>query len=259
MLEAQALTCGYGKRPIVREASLRITPGEVVCLLGPNGSGKTTFFKTLLGFLKPLSGRILIQGEDALKWSRNQLARTIAYVPQSHVPTFPFRVLDMVTMGRVAHLGMFASPSHQDIGIAEKALDSMGMAHLAEKPYTEISGGERQLILIARALVQEARLMIMDEPTSSLDFGNQIRVLNHVRRLADSGMGILLTTHLPNHAMLCANRVAVIDKGQMRLTGKPGDILNERCLKDIYGINVRVLDTENMRGHAMKTCVPLLD
>ncbi|HBF34374.1 TPA: iron ABC transporter ATP-binding protein [Candidatus Sumerlaeota bacterium] len=259
MLEAQALTCGYGKRAVVCEANLRITPGEVVCLLGPNGSGKTTFFKTLLGFLKPLGGRILIQGEDVLKWSRNQLARTIAYVPQSHTPTFPFRVLDVVTMGRVAHLGLFASPSRSDMRTSEKALEAVGMGHLAEKPYTEISGGERQMILIARALAQEARLMIMDEPTSSLDFGNQIRLLKHVRKLADSGMGILMTTHLPNHAMLCGNRVAVIDNGRMRLAGKPGEVLDERCLKEIYGINVRVLDTENMQGESMKTCVPMLD
>jgi iron complex transport system ATP-binding protein len=143
--------------------------------------------------------------------------------------------------------------------LARESLEAVGMLHLCDKPYTEISGGERQMALIARALAQQAELMIMDEPTSNLDFGNQVRVLTHIRKMADRGIAILLTTHFPDHALLCADRAAVLHQGELRFAGTSHDVINEKCLKEIYGINVRVLEMECAQGQRVKTCVPILD
>jgi iron complex transport system ATP-binding protein len=258
MLDVENLTCGYGSRTIVRDASLAISAGEIMCLLGPNGSGKTTFFKTILGFLKPLGGRMRMEGEDIACMKRTRLARSVAYVPQSHAPSFPFRVSEVVTMGRTAHLGLFASPSRRDVEVARESLDTVGIGYLADKPYTEISGGERQMTLIARALAQQAKLLIMDEPTSSLDFGNQVRVLGHIRKLTARGIGILFTTHIPGHALLCADRVAVMHGGTIRRTGTPHDIVTETCLRELYGVEARVIDWTDKDGARFGACVPML-
>ena len=173
LISARRLGFGYPGKPVGREADIVVSAGEVVCLLGPNGSGKTTLFKTLLGLLPPQQGTVSIAGSPIDKLTRQQIARLVAYVPQAHSAQFPYRIIDMVVMGRTAHLGLFAAPSRSDRAKAQAALDLLGIGALASEAYTRISGGQRQLALIARALAQEARLIIMDEPTASLDFGNQ--------------------------------------------------------------------------------------
>ena len=173
MLEVSGLAFGYGRRRVGAGLDLTVRAGEVLCLLGPNGGGKTTLFKTLLGLLPPLAGAIRLDGEDVARWSRRRLAARLGYVPQAQGATFPFRVSDVVLMGRASRLGPFASPGPADRAIAARALASLEIAHLAERAYTEISGGERQMVLIARALAGEPRILVMDEPTASLDFGNQ--------------------------------------------------------------------------------------
>lgn len=258
MLEVSSLSCGYGSKTIVHDADLTIEPGQTLCLLGPNGSGKTTLFKTILGFLKPMGGKIFSSGRDMLKMNRRELAREIAYVPQSHTTAFPFRVFDMVTMGRTAHMGTFASPSRHDRIKASGALESLGVSHLAAKPYTEISGGERQMVLIARAIAQEAKMVIMDEPSSNLDFGNQVKVLTQIRKLSSLGVGVLLTTHFPEHALLCADHVAIMHDGQVRVAGSPHETITEKCLKEIYGVEARVLDWIGENGVQTRACVPVL-
>ena len=188
---------------------ISVRAGEVVCLLGPNGSGKTTLFKTLLGLLARLAGSVSIAGRPIESWPRQQLARHMAYVPQAHSAVFPYHVLDMVLMGRTAHLGMFSAPSEADREQALAALQLLGIEHLANREYTRISGGQRQLALIARALAQDAPAIVMDEPTASLDFGNQALVLTEVKRLAQRGLGIVLcrpmipTTRSPSAAVSC--------------------------------------------------------
>ncbi|SFB61864.1 ABC transporter ATP-binding protein [Azotobacter beijerinckii] len=217
MLEAHALACGYGCRTILDNLSFTLAAGELLCLLGPNGVGKTTLFKTLLGLLPPRAGEIRLDGKATRHWPRRQFARQVGYVPQAHTPPFPFLVEDVVAMGRTAHGSLFSGPSPHDREIAGQSLETLGIAALARTSYTEISGGERQLVLIARALAQEPRILVMDEPTSNLDYGNQLKVMAHVRRIADAGrMGIVLTTHHPNHALLHASRL----RGCWRWTGK---------------------------------------
>ena len=253
ILEADKLDIGYRKKRIGRDIDLDIRAGEVLCLLGPNGGGKTTLMKTLLGLLPALGGSVKLQGEDIAHFSRARLAKLVGYVPQAGTAFFPFTVIDVVLMGRVAHIGLFASPGHQDVAAAEAALTSLGMAHLRDRIYTEISGGERQMILIARALAQEPRLLVMDEPTASLDFGNQLRVLDHIMALAKRGMAVVLSTHDPDHVFLCGDRAALLHGGRLAALGPPAEVITPAALQALYGVEVEVVE---LPDHATFTAVP---
>lgn len=263
MLTVNQALCGYhmagqADKVVLQGISFQVRRGDVLCILGANGIGKTTLFKSILGMLPLLGGSILLEGQDMGSLSRQAVARKIGYVPQSHIPPFPFTVLQIVVMGRVSHLPLFAAPSKKDYRIAMEALELLGIAHLAEDIYTEISGGERQLTLIARAMAQQAELLIMDEPTSNLDFGNQIRVLRQIDRLAKGGIGVILTTHYPNHAFLCASSVAVIKGRQDFIIGSVEEVVTRQLLEEIYGIDVSVVTTESPAGHVVKSVIPYL-
>src|SRR5688572_17284482 len=237
-LEAKNLDIGYRGRRVGSDISLALEAGEVVCLLGPNGSGKTTLFKTLLGLLPAQGGQVLIDGRPLERLPRVEVARRVAYVPQAHAAHFPYAVLDMVTMGRTAHLGPFARPGPRDHAAAMAALETLGIADLAHADYTRISGGQRQLALIARALAQAAPLIVMDEPTASLDFGNQALVLREVRALAAKGYGIVLSTHDPDHAFACASEVALLHDGGLIAHGVPETVLTAARLEEVYRVPV---------------------
>jgi iron complex transport system ATP-binding protein len=253
-LSATRLDIGYRGHVVGRDISLVLGPGEVLCLLGPNGAGKTTLFRTLLGLQRRLGGQIAID-EDALERLKPvEIARRMAYVPQAHVTEFAFSVLDVVLMGRTARLKPFASPGPVDERIAQEKLDELGIGTLAEADYTKISGGQRQLALIARALAQGAPILVLDEPTASLDFGNQAMVLGRIRDLAASGYGIVLSTHDPDHALMVASRVAVIADGGLRAIGLPQDVVTGELLSAIYRTDVRVEETTSGR----RVCVPAL-
>jgi iron complex transport system ATP-binding protein len=240
MLAARGLGFGYGAKAVGRGVDLDVRPGEVVCLLGPNGSGKTTLFKTMLGLLPAQAGEVRLGGMPMRSLQRADIARRVAYVPQAHAAHFPFRVLDMVVMGRTAHLGLFAAPTGEDRRKAHDALEALGIAALAEAEYTRISGGQRQLALVARALAQDAPAIVMDEPTASLDFGNQVVVLSEVKRLAAHGLAVLLSTHDPDHAFSIGHRVALLDGGRLIAQGAPADVLTPERLRAVYGVSVVV-------------------
>jgi len=252
MLAAHGLGFGYGAKVVGRDVDLSVQPGEVLCLLGPNGSGKTTLFKTMLGLLRAQAGEVRLEGALLATLSRAEIARRVAYVPQALAAHFPFRVLDMVVMGRTAHLGLFASPGEQDRRKALDALAALGIAELAENEYTRISGGQRQLALVARALAQDAPAIVMDEPTASLDFGNQVVVLSEVKRLAGRGLAVVLSTHDPDHAFSVGDRVALLDEGRLIAQGPPAEVLTPQRLRAVYGVSVIV----ERLAQGQTVCVP---
>jgi iron complex transport system ATP-binding protein len=252
VLDVGDLAFGFPGRTVGRDVSFSLAAGEVMCVLGPNGGGKTTLFRTLLGLLERHSGSIRLEGSPLEDLSRVGIARRVGYVPQGHTGYFAYTVLEFVLMGRTAHLGAFASPGKKDVLVADRALESLGIALLADKPVTEISGGERQLALVARALAQEPRLLVLDEPTASLDFGNQVRVLERIGALAGSGIAILFSSHDPDHAFLCARRALLLAEGRVLEIGAPRDVIRPDTLERMYGVSVQVLPLPG----GMHTCLP---
>jgi iron complex transport system ATP-binding protein len=240
-LAGRNLTIGYRERVVGRGLDLALEEGEVLALLGPNGGGKTTLLKTLMGILRPLAGEASINGRSLTVTPIRERARSIAYVPQSHVPTFAFSVESVVLMGRTAHGSLFSRPSSHDHAVAARALEQFGIGHLTHRPYTMLSGGERQLVLLARALAQEPQFIILDEPTASLDFGNQGKVMREIRLLAASGHGVLFTTHDPNHALRAADRAYLLRDGKRVAEGRVAEVLDRERLEALYGAPVEKL------------------
>ncbi|WP_409363474.1 ABC transporter ATP-binding protein [Bradyrhizobium liaoningense] len=239
IMSGHDLSIGYRDRVVGSHLNVQLATGEVLALLGPNGGGKTTLLKTLIGLLPPKAGDIRLGERKLAGLTSRERARLIAYVPQSHAATFAFTVETVVLMGRTAHGGLFGRPTSADRTIAARMLERFGIAHLAERPYTMLSGGERQLTLLARALAQEPQFVVLDEPTSSLDFGNQGRVIRELRALAASGHGVLFTTHDPNHAMAAASRAYLLRKGMRVGEGPVADVLTLEKLSALYGASVR--------------------
>jgi iron complex transport system ATP-binding protein len=242
MLEADDLSVGYPGHVVGSELSLALRSGEVLALLGPNGCGKTTLLKTLLGLLPALGGAVQLQGRLLAQWPLAERARVLAYVPQGQTSTFGFTALEMVLMGRTAHQGLLARPSAQDRAIAHSALQRVGMAHLADRSVHRISGGERQLVLIARALAQQPRAVLLDEPTASLDFGNQGLVMRAIRTLAGEGLAVLFTTHDPNQALRCADRALLMREGRVIAEGAVNQVIEARGLRSLYSAGVQQVD-----------------
>jgi iron complex transport system ATP-binding protein len=252
MLAVDSLAFGFPGRTVGREVSFALEAGEVMCVLGPNGGGKTTLFRTLLGLLTPHAGTITLGSAALQGLSRGEIARRVGYVPQGHLGYFAFTVREFVLMGRTAHLGLFSVPGRKDREIAERALESLDIAHLADQPVTEISSGERQLALVARALAQEPKVLVLDEPTASLDFGNQVRVLQRISALAGSGISILFSSHDPDHAFLCAHRALLLAEGRVLEIGAPRAVIRADTLERMYGVAVEVMP---LPGGA-HTCLP---
>lgn len=240
-IEGRGLTIGYPDRTVGRGLDVALSTGEVLALLGPNGGGKTTLLKTLLGLLKPKAGEVWLGDKPLDNYSIRERARVVAYVPQVHISTFAFTVETVVLMGRTAHGSLFTRPSGQDRAVAHAALERFGIAALASRPYTMISGGERQLVLLARALAQEPQFIVLDEPTASLDFGNQGKVMREVRALAKSGHGVLFTTHDPNHALRAADRAYLLREGTRIADGPVATVLNREQLEALYRATVERL------------------
>jgi iron complex transport system ATP-binding protein len=243
-LEIRELSFSYGEADILKNASFSARDGDLVAVLGPNGAGKSTLFRCILGFLKPKSGKIQINGKDAGSLSRPELAREIAYIPQISPPTFNYTVLDTVLMGLSNRIGLFSSPTAEHRALAMDALDSLGIGHLGGRGCAMISGGEKQLMLLARALVQNAGVLVMDEPTANLDYGNSFRVMERIESLSKRGYTVIFSTHDPNQAFRHATRVLVLKKGGILAEGPPGQALTEDTLSELYGVGVAVRKVE---------------
>jgi iron complex transport system ATP-binding protein len=253
-LAVEDLSYGYAGRVVGRDISFSVKAGEVLCVLGRNGEGKSTLFKTILGLLAPRAGAVRVDGELTAGWTPRRRALKFGYVPQSGGGVFPFTVSELVLMGRTAHRGPFDAPSAADRAVAQDAIATVGIEHLARREWQRISGGERQLALIARALAQEPRILVLDEPTASLDFGNQLRVLDVIRSLAETqGLTVLLSTHHPEQAFACADRVAVLASGELLRIGSPAEVVTADTLRVCYSVEVAVLPVAESR---YRVCVP---
>lgn len=258
MFQVKRICCGYSKKTVLEDITFELEKGEILCILGPNGVGKTTFLKSVLGMLKLRSGEIYLNNSNLNLFSEKQRARVIAYVPQMHAPPFPYKVIDVVVMGTNVKLGHFRSPGKKEYAFAEDILESLGIKYLKDEVYTEISGGERQLVLIARALAQEPKILIMDEPTSNLDYGNMIKVLRQINSLADLGMSIIMTSHSPEQSFLCSAKTVLIEKNNTIRIGSPEEIVTEENMKNAYGATVRIRELEMENGNKVRTCIPML-
>lgn len=239
-LVVEELSCGYGDVEVISGLSFDSNTGQVLTILGPNGVGKTTLFKTILGFLKPRSGSITIDGKKASSLSRRGLAQLLAYVPQSQIVPFSYPVEEFILMGRAPHLGLLQQPGPRDRAIVHDVMRLLGIEHLATKSSTGISGGELQLAFIARALAQQPRYLIMDEPTANLDYGNQTKVLERVLDLAQDGIGVIMTTHNPEQAFILESQVVLLQNSRKYLCGSYDEILTEACLQETYDIDVLI-------------------
>lgn len=240
------LTCAYDdRRTVLDNVSLQVSEGEVLCILGPNGAGKTTLLNCMAGLLEYEHGTIDIKGKPQKDMSAKEIAGIVGYVPQTHVPSFDYSVLEFVLMGRAHNTSVFGRPSNEDTDACRNILKSMGLDHLAGKSYLRISGGERQQALIARALAQQPEIMLFDEPTAHLDYGNQQRVLEKIRELSNSGIAVVITTHDPDHALLLNDKLAIIDRTGRICTGG-SELLTEERLRRLYDTDLRIVYVEEI-------------
>lgn len=234
------------ERMILKDISFRFKSGEIVSILGPNGAGKTTFLNCLANLVPLDKGEILIDDKNIKKIPPREVAKVIGYVPQIIVPSFDFSVLEYVVTGCAPHMGTLSRPRQEHYDIAMDAIKRMGIEKLTNRSYSQISGGERQQVSIARALAQRPAFILMDEPTAHLDYGNQIKVLKTVRSLKEEGYGVILTTHNPDHALLLQDQVAILDREGVLSTGLSTDVLNEQELTRLYGTELKLFYEERL-------------
>ncbi len=248
-IEVNNVDFGYRKEhTIIHGCSFNLGLRKIYCILGPNGSGKTTLLKLLNGILKPRRGRVLVEGKDIHHLSKKAVAWLIAFLPQEHHGVFPYSVLDMVVMGRNAHLNLFGRPQRKDYYLAEGALEVIGIGHLRDKCYMEISGGERQMVFLARAIAQEASYFVMDEPTSHLDFNNQHKIMRVLRQtVRQRGCSVITAMHDPNLALSFADEILMIKKGQLLKAGPAAEIITMENLARLYEMDLKIAEFDGDR------------
>jgi len=246
-----------GQHNIFTDFSFQINSGDNVCLLGPNGSGKSTLLKCICGLNPMPKNKIFLDGKDINSYKQKEIARKICFLAQSHNPTFAFTVFDVVLMGRAPYLGLFDTPSRHDREIAYKSMETVGILSLEDHPYSQLSAGQMQLVLIARALTQESEVLFLDEPTSHLDPANEKVILQFIKKLSKKGITILMTSHFPSHAFSSSGTVSLMNNGQIVAWGPAEDVLNASNLKLTYGIDIRIISVG--KGSKQKLCYPVMD
>lgn len=251
LIDAKNISFSYGKKQILDNIDFQLYQGDVLSLVGKNGCGKTTLLKILLGIYKS-NGEINIFSKEIKKYKNKELAKLISYVPQTHQIPFDYTVFDVVLMGRLAHIRLFSNYSQKDKEIALKALEKVGISHLKNNIYSQISGGERQLAFIARALTQEAKIIFMDEPVTGLDYGNQLKLLKFLKELCCEGYTFVKTTHYPDHALYASNKVMMIENGKILDVGNIDEKLTSTNIKKLYDVDVEIISKEN----GYKFCIP---
>lgn len=239
MIEINHLYFSYGVHPVLQDVSCMIKPGQMTFLIGQNGAGKSTLFRCILGQLPAQKGEVLLNRRASCQYTIREMAKYAAYVPQTSNPAFSYPVKQVVLMGRSAYTSLFSAPKKTDEAIAQQALERLGIAHLAEQEFTNLSGGEQQLVLIARALTQQGQVLLMDEPTASLDYGNQLKVLMQVKKLCQEGMSVLISSHNPQHALWFADEVIALDQGKVVAAGVTHKVMTPELMRKLYEVNVR--------------------
>ena len=241
-LEARGISYAYVPgADVIRNATVSLDEGQITFLLGANGSGKTTLLECLAGLRAPRSGAVLLDGQDLRHWAPRQRARHIGLVPQLHEPVFSYSVAEVVLMGRAPHMGLFTRPSKEDWSAVDHALEAVELSGLRDRPYTETSGGERQLTLIARGLAQGAAYLLMDEPAAHLDPHHQADVFDTVSRLASEGFSVAIASHQPNHALLYGDRAVFLIEGTAELQGVPSEAITEETLRAAYRMEFEII------------------
>ncbi len=254
ILEAKDLGFSYeAEKPVFRDVSFTLGPGEILTILGPNGAGKSTLLNCVVNLYTPDSGRVLLDGRPVGSFPLKEIARKLGYVPQNTVPAYAYSVRDYVAMGRAPYLKPFRQPGKEDFRIVDEILDEMRLTELAFRPYTNLSGGERQQAAIARALAQSPEIIILDEPTNHLDYGNQIQTLSLIKKLAAKGYGVIMTSHNPDHVMLLDCTVGVLDREGRFITGSAREILSEERLRALYRSSLCVSYVERV---GRTVCIP---
>ncbi len=245
VLEVKDASFSYSEdNYIFSDVSFNLKNGEVFIILGPNGTGKSTLLNCLANLISLKKGQILLEGKDLRDLQPREIAKKIGYLPQMHIPTYSYRVRDYIVMGRAPHIGLLQTPGKNEYEMVYKVLDMMKISHLADKPYNQLSGGELQQVQIARVLVQNPDIIMMDEPTNHLDYGNQHKTLEMIVKLSSKGYSIILTTHMPDHAILLGGTVGILDKSGHMVTGPALEIINKETLVRLYNTNVHLVYIE---------------
>ncbi|RLI39174.1 ABC transporter ATP-binding protein [Candidatus Bathyarchaeota archaeon] len=240
-LEVLGISFCYDSVEALRDVSFSVREGEVLSIVGPNGAGKTTLLKCLDRVLKPARGTVLLDGHDLASLSRREIARSVGFLPQEQGNAAPLRVLDVVLLGRTPYMRRLASPSERDIRAAREALELVGIGHLAERLFSELSGGERRKVLLARALAQEPELLLLDEPTAHLDLRSQVEVLELVRSLADRGLAVVMAMHDVSSAARFSDKMLMLKAGRVVAAGRPEEVLTEEVLAEVYGVRALII------------------
>ena len=243
MLEVQNLSFRYSKHTAstFHDVNFQLDKGEILTILGANGAGKSTLLNCLANLLEPYSGKILLNGIPVGELSLKKAARLIGYVPQNHAPVYDYSVRDFIVMGRAPHLGMLETPSKEDYAIVDDVIKELGIEKLSGKAYTQISGGERQQALIGRAIAQQPEILMFDEPTNHLDYGNQLRMVNKIKNLSGKGYTVIMTTHMPDHAMLVGGKTAVLNRDGTLKVGRTEEVITEEALEELYQVKTRII------------------